>query len=325
MQIFHSIEDAQKFLKSGSALTIGNYDGVHLGHRTIIKNLIQYTKKATTRARAGLKPAPTLKSVLLTFWPHPVRVLIPEIAPLLINTLEQKLELLAATGLDAVVIQSFDKKFAKLSAEDFFNKKLVTGLHAKYITVGHDFTFGDKKAGTIETLEVLAYQRKIAVKIVDAQMDGEMLVSSTLVRKLISDGKMNLANRLLTRDFFIDGTVIHGHDRGKALGLHTANLKTENELLPKDGVYATRITVCGNTKPRQYKSVTNIGFNPTFNNTERSIETHIFDFDSDIYGKKVRLEFIERLRDEIKFVGPEALIMQIKKDIDQAKKILRDA
>lgn len=308
MKIFTSTKEAQTFCKPGTALTIGNYDGIHLGHAAIIKNLVAHAKKNK------------LKSILLTFEPHPAKILVPDIAPLLINTFAQKNELLQLTGLDAVIHQHFDKAFAKISPKDFFNGQLAGELNAKFITVGHDFTFGEKKSGTIETLEVLAHQKNIAINIVDAQMYDEMLVSSSLVRKLICDGKLPMANKLLDRIFFIDGRVVHGHNRGMALGLHTANLKSANELLPADGVYATHVTV----DKKKYQSATNIGFNPTFNNTEHSIETHIFDFDDDIYNKDVRLFFVQKLRDETKFVSPEALIMQIKKDITLAKKILQN-
>lgn len=307
MKIFYSTLDAKTFCKAGTALTIGNYDGVHLGHRAILKNLKAQAKKRK------------LKSALLTFEPHPVQVLVPQIAPKLINTLKQKIELLEQTGLDTLIVQSFDMPFAKMKPADFFKKSLVKDLNARFITVGHDFTFGDKKTGTIETLEVFAHEKNIEIDIIEAQMLDQTLVSSSLIRKLIASGDIPFANHLLGRDFFIDGQVVHGHNRGASLGLHTANLHTDNDLLPLDGVYATRFQI----GKKKYQSVTNVGFNPTFNNTERSIETHIFDFDRDIYKKEVRLSFVKRLRNEIKFVNPEALVKQIEKDISEAKKVLR--
>lgn len=307
IQVFASTLAAHDFLSGGAAVTIGNFDGVHFGHREIIAKLI-----ASAKARG-------LKSVVLTFDPHPVKVLSPTVAPKLINTNKQKTELFAELGIDAVVFQKFDAAFAKLGPGEFFNTHLVQNLNARFLMVGYDFTFGEKRSGTIETLEVLAKGAGVEVEIVPAKMNDSTLVSSTLIRKLVGEGNVEMAATLLTRPFFIDGKVVHGHKRGTALGIHTANLATENELLPGDGVYATLVGFAGKT----YDAVTNIGFNPTFNNTERSIEAHIFDFDAEIYGKDMRLIFIKKLRDEIKFVSPEALVMQIQKDIVAAKRALK--
>lgn len=309
IQVFSSTAEAHDFLSSGAAITIGNFDGVHFGHCQIISSLV-----ANAKSRK-------LKSVVLTFEPHPVKVLSPTVAPKLISTKNQKIELLVELGVDAVVFQKFDADLAKLRAEDFFNIHLVKNLNAQFIMVGYDFTFGEKRSGTIETLEMLAGKSGVDVEIISAKMSDSTLVSSTLIRKLVNEGNVEMAATLLTRSFFIDGRVMHGHKRGTALGIHTANLATENELLPGDGVYATLVVFAGKT----YDSVTNVGFNPTFNNTERSIEAHIFDFDADIYGKDMRLIFVKKLRDEIKFVSPEALVMQIQKDIAEAKRVLKGA
>lgn len=307
--LFHSTSEAKKFLKQGSCVAIGNYDGFHFGHQAIAKSLVQKAQ--------GKK----LKSVLLTFEPHPVKLLAPEVAPPLINTLAQKLELISDFGLDAIVVQKFDQKFSKIKPEDFFKKYLIGDLNARFVTVGHDFTFGEKRSGTIETLELLAQKNHIEAKIVDAKMLANTLVSSSLIRKLIKDGKVKLASKMLTRPFFIDGTVVHGHNRGTALGLHTANMTTTNELIPSDGVYASFVRLNGKT----FASVTNIGFNPTFDNQARSIESHIFNFNQNIYDKNIRLFFIEKIREEIKFATPTALVQQIEKDIATAKKILKGA
>lgn len=309
IQVFSSTAEARDFLSGGAVVTIGNFDGVHFGHRQIISSLI-----ANAKSRK-------LKSVVLTFDPHPVKVLSPTVAPKLISTKNQKIELFAELGVDAVVFQKFDADFAKLKPEDFFDIHLVQNLKARFIMVGYDFTFGEKRSGTIETLEALAGKANVDVEIISAKMSDSTLVSSTLIRKLVSEGNVEMAATLLTCPFFIDGKVVHGHKRGTALGIHTANLATENELLPSDGVYATLVEFAG----ERYDSVANVGFNPTFNNTERSIEAHIFDFDADIYGKDMRLVFVKKLRDEIKFVSPEALVMQIQKDIAEAKRVLKRA
>lgn len=306
-RIFYSTKDAHSFLKDGAAVAIGNFDGVHHGHRVLLDELVK------NAAACKLKP------VLLTFDPHPVKILAPDVAPPLINTLNQKIELLAKTGLSAVVIQPFDKNFAKVRPEAFFDQFLVRDLGARFLVVGYDFTFGENRSGTIETLEVLGYQKHVAVKIMDAQMVDGMLASSTVIRRLVTEGQFDRARELLTRPFFIDGTVVQGYHRGTALGLHTANLKTDNELIPANGVYATLVELDGGT----YRSATNIGYNPTFDNPERSIETHIFDFDRNIVGRQLRLIFAKKLRDEVKFATPEALVTQIKKDIENAKKVLK--
>lgn len=305
-KIFDTDETATDFFKGGSALTIGNYDGVHLGHRAIIAKLVMEA------AKRGLKPG------CVTFDPHPVKVLAPAVAPKLITTLTQKTGLLTALGV-SVVVKKFDAAFAHTSPQDFFRQFLAKELNAKYILVGYDFTFGAHRTGTIETLEKLGRESGVAVELMPAHMNGETLVSSTLIRKLICEGDVRLAGKFMNRPYSIDGTVIHGKNRGTALGLHTANLDVDNELLPLDGVYATVATLNG----RRFDSVTNIGFNPTFDNTERSVETHILGFDQDIYGKTTQLTFVERLRAEIRFVSPEALVRQIAKDIENASAVLR--
>lgn len=306
MKIFLSISSTSSFLRQGSAVAIGNYDGVHYGHRAILKQL-----KAHARSHK-------LKSVLLTFDPHPAKFLAPKAGIHLINTLDQKLELLTRTGIDAVVILPFTKRFAQTKPKAFFCNVLLKSLNAKFIIVGHDFTFGAGRRGTVETLEELGHQNQIDVHLVPAQTHHGVLVSSSVIRNLIREGDISQANKLLTRSFFIDGTVVHGHHRGTALGIHTANIKTNNELLPPDGVYATWATV----GKKQYASATNIGKNPTFDNEERSIECHILDFDKDLYGKTIRVTFEQRIRDEIRFASPQALVEQIGKDIWVARKIL---
>ncbi|OVE81680.1 riboflavin biosynthesis protein RibF [bacterium K02(2017)] len=301
--VYDTPQAAKAFLKEGSAICMGNYDGFHFGHQAILENLLKNAK------------AKGLKSVLLTFYPHPVKVLAPDVAPNLIYTKEQKIEILSRTGLDCVIFHPFDRDFAKTKPEDFFTKTIIKMLKAKYITVGYDFTFGKKRTGTTETLESLAHENEVGIKIIKAKLQDNMLVSSSIIRKTVREANIPLSSKLLTRTFFLDGSIIQGHQRGTSLGIHTANLDTKNELIPPDGVYATTIRLGKKT----YPSVTNIGFNPTFENKERSIETHILDFDETIYEKTVRLYFIHKLRDEIKFATPTALVKQINKDIEAAK------
>jgi len=307
MKCFNATSKAHTFLKSGSVITIGNFDGVHLGHLELLKKTFFLSRKHN------------LKSGLLTFDPHPVKALAPDVAPNLIYTNDQKTEILGKTKLDTCVLQKFDKKLAQVSAENFFKKFLVKDLCAKHIVVGYDFTFGQKRIGTVDTLETLGKKAGVSIHVVDAKMSGNTLVSSSLIRKLIREGNLEKTKKYLTRPFFIDGSVVKGHQRGTALGIHTANLKTENEMIPSDGVYATLVI----HKNKKYKSVTNIGFNPTFDNKSRSIESHIFNFDQNIYGCDLRLVFAKKLREEIRFVSPGALVKQIEKDIKQAKAALK--
>ncbi|MBX7149583.1 bifunctional riboflavin kinase/FAD synthetase [bacterium] len=306
MKVLTSSADAKALLKKGCVLTMGNYDGIHLGHRHIIKGLLKEAKKRK------------LPALLYTFNPHPVSVLAPKVAPSLINTFDQKMEILEKLGLDYVVAEKFNKNFAKLSPQKFFDEILVKRLKPHFITVGYDFTFGARRAGNIENLEILSYKNKIDLKIIDPCMKGNTLSSSSLIRRFVSEGKMREASELLTRAFFIDGEVIPGFKRGRAMGIKTANVKTHNKLLPPPGVYVTRTSV----GDQLYKSVTNIGFNPTFQNAESSIETHILDFKKEIYGHNIRIHFIEKIRDEKTFSDSNELFKQIEKDIAKAQKIL---
>lgn len=288
-------------------LAIGNYDGVHLGHQHIIQ-LVHDSAKSKN-----------LPSVLLTFEPHPVKVLAGAVAPHLINTIEQKIELLQRTNLDAVIFQNFTTDFSEQSPESFFETILKNDLNARKIFVGYDFTFGHERKGNVELLEKLCQQNNTEFQSLPAFLLDKMTVRSSLVRSTLSEKNIVLTNQLLGRAFFIDGMIVSGHKRGTALGIHTANLASKNELLPPDGVWASKIQVGEKT----YDSITNIGFNPTFANKDRSIETHIFDFEQDIYDQDVRLHFLNFLRDEIRFATPEALVKQIKKDIETTKTFLK--
>lgn len=297
----------KKKIYRSTGVTLGNFDGLHLGHRVLIKTLLNGCKKRD------------LTPVLYTFEPHPVKVLAPHSAPKLINTQKQKTELIKELKIKKIVYEKFNRTFARMSAENFFEKIILKKLKAKFIVVGYDFTFGKKREGNIETLERLCFKNGLDISVVTPQMKKNTLSSSSLIRKQIAGGNVREATDLLARNFFIDGQIISGHHRGAALGFHTANLKTDNELIPADGVYATRIQIGKKT----YSSATNIGLNPTFDNDTRSIETHIFNFNKNIVGKKVRLYFVDKIRDEKKFKSMEELKTQIAKDIIKTKKILK--
>lgn len=303
MKIFDSACKAGNFLKNGSAITIGNYDGVHIGHRFILERL---------RNEAGKRGLP---AVVYTFEPHPVKLLAPSAAPPTINTLKQKMELLAGCGVSAVVVEKFTRRFSHHSPKDFFRKFIVSCLHAKFIMVGYDFTFGAKRQGNIETLEKLGMNHGIGVNIVKPRLYKDTLVSSTLVREYVLDGRIKEVMPLLGRPFFINGRVVAGSKRGAKLGIPTANMETENELIPKKGVYITRVVLGG----KKYRGVTNIGTKPTFGGNCLSIETHIPGFNKKIYGKKCRLIFLKRIRNEKRFETSDELVRQIRMDIKNAR------
>lgn len=309
MHLFTSISSAKKHLKKGCVVAIGNFDGVHWGHKVILKRLLKVANE--------LK----LPAILLTFTPHPVKVLAPLSAPPLINTTDQKITLLKNEGLSGVVLEPFNKKLASLSPADFFDKVLMHHLSAKFIIVGYDFTFGAKRQGNRETLEELCLQNEVGLSIVEPQFRKNVLVSSSLIRKKIKEGKITEVNHLLDREFFIEGEIIHGDRRGgKILNTPTANLKTVNELVPSSGVYVTK-TLIGK---KMYGGVTNIGYNPTFDpSLNQKIETHLFGFRGNAYKKKIRLFFLKKLREEKKFASPQKLFLQIQKDIAKAKATLK--
>ena len=290
----------------GPAVTLGNFDGVHLGHRDIFKRL----KKRAAEIGG--------QSLILTFDPHPVKVLRPDAGPRLITPLKKKLRLFDEVGVDGVILADFTKAFAAQHPLKFAEDVLYKKINARLIMVGHDFTFGKGKEGTIDSL--MEFGRKIGfdVEVVRAyKIDGQ-IVSSTLIRELIVAGDVKKAAVMLGRNYTIEGRVTTGHSRGKSLGFPTANLDLHGELFPKDGVYAATVKVGG----RLLDGVVNVGLKPTFGDRERTVEVHSFDFDHDIYNKDVRLSFVERVRDEKCFPGPDELVDQIRRDVITAKSIL---
>jgi riboflavin kinase/FMN adenylyltransferase len=289
-------------------LTIGNFDGVHLGHQRIFRRV---TEKA--REING-------ESIVYTFEPHPVELLAPQHKPLLITTPEEKLRLLEELGIAIVICAHFSAWFSKQTAEEFVKNILYDQIQIRQLLVGHDYTFGKDRRGNIAMLMDLGKKLGFNVEVVEALRVGGAVVSSTCIRELIQKGAMPEAARMLGRNYLLSGRVIHGHGRGsKQLGFPTANLKPEGALFPKPGIYATWAYHEG----KRYAGVANLGWNPTFQDQKFSIEIHILNFNRDIYGEPLRVEFVERLRDEITFRGPEELIAQIKKDISRAKGVLK--
>lgn len=288
-------------------VALGNFDGVHIGHKKIIESAIFSAKKV-----GG-------KSVVYTFDPHPVRVLSPSDAPPLLQTLNQKLDSIEKLGVDIVIIESFTHSFAALDAQLFFETVLVNNIHAKGLIVGYDFTCGIHRKGTIEFLEKLGATYGIKINIVDAQFLGDTLISSTNIRRLLEHGDVKSANLLLGRPYLIEGKVVKGRGLGGNQLVHTANIETQNELIPKNGVYITNALVAGHS----YSSVTSIGNNPTFKNSPFSIETHLIDINMDVLGMDISIKFIKRARDQITFDSVELLREQINIDINIAREEFR--
>ena len=290
--------------------TLGIFDGLHLGHQAIVRQVVE---------RALLIDAtPTL----ITFDPHPRQLLTPATAPPLLQTFPQKMEGLRLLGLQQVVVLDFTPELAALSAEDFTQRILVEGLQAREVYLGKGFAFGQARRGTIELLMQLSQQHGfVAAEVPEVQVHHQR-ISSTLIRQLLRAGRVNLARRMLGRAYGIEGIVIHGHGIGKQLLYPTANLAFQNRVLPADGVYVTLAHVAG----IWHRSVTNIGKRPTFGGElESKVETHLIDFDGDLYGKTVRVRLLHRLRGEKKFNGIDELKAQISRDRARAVRYFQAA
>lgn len=287
-------------------LTLGNFDGLHMGHRRIIEKL-------TKRARKLDAP-----SVVYTFDPHPLKVVSPELSPPLILDGEDKERLLRATGLDFLVLARFTKEFAGKHPKEFVEDVLVRDLAVREVWVGHDFSFGKGRTGTVEYLEELGVEFGFAVNVVPAYTIGGAVVSSSRIRMLIREGQVGKARRLLGRDYSIKGHVVKGRDIGASIGFPTANVDVTSELVPGAGVYAARAVVDGET----HRAVVNIGVAPTFGAKDRTVEVHILGFDRSIYRKRIEVAFVRRLRGERAFRDKDELIRRIKKDIERAERIL---
>lgn len=304
MKIFQGSNAAQNKIKK-PVIALGNFDGVHIAHQ----KLFEETRKLAKQIRGN--------SCVYTFIPHPVKVLSPLSAPPLINTLKQKIKLIEKNKIKALILEPFIKDFSHLNPEDFFQKILIQKLNAAGIVAGYDFTFGSKRSGKTELLLKLCQAHQIPCKILEAQYFKNTLISSSQIRQFIQQGHVEQAKHLLGRNFEILGQVVKGEGIGTSLGFPTANIMAENELIPGNGVYATRVKV----GLRTYSSVSNIGFRPTFGGKKLTLETHLFKFKKRIYGKELRIQFIKKIRDEIAFSSIQDLIIQIKKDVETAKKI----
>ena len=288
-------------------VAIGNFDGVHAGHRAILQTAI-----GAARAVQG-------SAFALTFDPLPAKVLAPERAPKLILTPEDKLELLGGSGIDAVLVLEFTRELSSLAPREFVREYLVKRISVHTVVVGHSVSFGYQRTGNAKVMEELGREFGFTTRIVGPVTAGGMEASSTRVREVIGAGDLVTAAKLLGRSHFLRGPVVHGRERGRTIGFPTANIQSRTELLPPDGVYATRIVLPDGSS---HGSTTNIGMRPTFAEPERTIEAHIFDFNRDIYDQDVKLEVIERIRPEKKFASGAALAAQIASDVTRAKAIV---
>lgn len=292
---------------AGGVVAIGNFDGLHRGHQALFGRAM---------ARAQERRAP---SGVLTFEPHPSKVLAPHLAPPLILTLDEKLQGLDDAGVDVTVVQPFTRDFARLSPDAFVEEVLVSSLKVSGVVVGQDFSFGYKGAGKVKDLRRLLEPRGVSVDALEPVMEGGLVCSSTKIREFILEGRVDAAGLLLGRPYWLSGDVRTGDARGRKMGIPTANLETGRELLPKIGVYATRAHL---EDGRAFPSVTNIGLRPTFRGEGVRIEVHLLDFEGDLYDQRVSLTFHARLRDEKRFAGPDELKAQIERDIRSAREIL---
>lgn len=300
MHVYHKISELSSV--ANSIVTIGTFDGVHLGHQKIIKRLLELKNK-----QVG-------ETVLFTFDPHPRKILFPEQTDLkLITTTEEKCELLKRFGVDHVLIFPFTKEFSQMQAKDYISDIISKGLKTKTLVIGYDHHFGSNREGNIETLKSLSSTYHFGVEEIPAQEINQLNISSTRIRKALEEGDIDTANEYLGYYFFISGVVVKGKQLGRTLGYPTANIfiQDKDKLIPKIGVYAVNVILNNST----YKGMLNIGTNPTTDKDHTiKIEVNIFDFDEDIYDQNIKLEFVKRIRDEEKFANLEELKKALKND-----------
>jgi len=292
---------------AGSVLTIGNFDGVHLGHQVLLERVV-------TLAKASGVP-----SVVMTFEPHPVKVLHPDRKLTRIFDFEDQRNRLEKAGIDILVVEPFSREFSQVTAERYLNEWIYRPFSPKNVIVGYDFSFGAERKGSIEFLRSKAEELGISVEVIPpVKVDGE-ICSSSRIRQALEAGDVTLANKLLGRHFYIEGLVERGAGRGRTIGIPTANLRSSAETVPAQGVYAAyAITTAG-----RFKAMVNIGTNPTFvHQGHATVEAHILDFSQDLYGSSLRLEFVQRIRSEKKFSGPAELVAQIQNDIAEGRRVL---
>jgi len=304
MKVATSLADAD--ISHPSVVSIGNFDGLHLGHCEILKTVVERAK------------ALGLQSVAMTFSPHPIQFLAPERAPRLISTLDQKIDLMRSTGIDVLFIAQFDHAFSRLSPEHFVREYLVDGLKARYVCVGGNFNFGYRQRGTVQTLREFEPFFEV-IEVPPVRVRGTV-VSSSRIRELVEAGEVSAACRLLGRWIQIEGTIVSGAGRGRTLKAPTLNLEPKNELIPRAGVYVTQISL---DRRAFMNGVTNVGYRPTFGQNELTIETFVLNEPVPENTTNARLEFLYRLRDERKFPSSDELRAQIGADVQRTQKFFR--
>ena len=308
MRMTHGWFDSQHRADRPNAVTIGNFDGIHLGHQAMLARL-------TARA-ASVGAAPTV----LTFEPHPLEIFTPESAPTRLTSLREKLEILRSLGVAHVHICRFTRPFAALSAEDFVRRILVDGLKARYVLVGDDFRFGAKRAGDFALLERLGHEFGFQAEALHTVEAAGQRASSTAVREALAEGDMAMAAQLLGRPYSISGRVVGGDQLGRKIGYPTANIQLKHNKAPVKGIFAVRVQGLGQA---DWPGVASLGTRPTVHTNGRpTLEVHLFDFDRSIYREHLRVEFLHKLRDEAKFPNMETLIAQIGIDAQQARELL---
>ncbi len=306
MIVFKGIENITEDFR-GSFVTIGNFDGVHLSHQFICRKLASEARAVGT------------KSLVITFNPHPKLILHPNIRPFyLLTTLDEKLKLLEDCGVDGTLVIPFSAEYSKITAEQFVFGFLGQKLAAKKIIVGHDYTFGQAKQGNSDYLISSGAKLGFAVEVIDAVKVGTDIISSTLIRNLILQGDVNSVFKFMGRWYNIAGIVVSGRGRGTGLGFPTANLEPEKELLPPPGIYAAFAELEG----KCYMAALNIGAKPTFADYTFTFEAYLLDFAGDVRSKRINILFVEKLRDIVKFDGPEMLKQQIAADVEKVRAIL---
>jgi riboflavin kinase / FMN adenylyltransferase len=306
MKIIRGLENLNKSYPN-TVLTIGNYDGIHLGHQKILSMVLKRAEEI-----GGT-------SMVMSFDPHPVKVLAPERNMKLLTTPEEKARLIEAMGIDVLLYVRFDREFSRMLPDDFLYDVLVGKIHVKEIIVGANYAFGKNKKGTIDLLRRRGEKYDFSVKAVRDVMVHSHIVSSSAIRSLLLKGAVSEVSNFLGRAYSVEGTVIKGKGRGRSiLHIPTANISTPVEIAPKEGVYAVKVGLKGS----MYDGVANIGKNPTFGNAEVSYEVHVFNFDGNLLGENLRIYFIDRIRGERTFPDPASLGKQIRDDIEQAKELL---
>lgn len=306
--IIHNGYESLKGIKN-AVVTIGTFDGIHLGHQEIISRIIELAKSVKG------------ETCLVTFWPHPRYVLSESPVDLkLLTTFDEKAEILAELGLDHIVRVNFTKEFSRWTSEQFIQRIIISALHTKRLVIGYDHRFGKDREGGFEYLKEHSGSYGFEVEEISKQTIDDVAISSTKIRNAIEAGQVQLSHDFLGRFYELNGVVVGGDKIGKTLGFATANIQVEEpyKLIPADGVYAVMAQVNG----IEYKAMLNIGYRPTVDGQSKRIEANLFDFSDNIYGDTIKIRFIKRLRDEIKFDSKEDLSNQLKKDKDNATHIL---